>query len=264
MKLCFSTLGCSEMSLEEILALCSDFGISSLEIRGIGGVLDNSKIEVFSSASSNATKIAFEQSGVIPTVLGTSCAFHNQEKFDKAINEGLEAIKIAENLNVPYIRVFGDKITEGDELGCTERVICGIKTLCENAKSTTVLLEVHGSFNTEKALSPVLDGLSDIKNFGLIWDIEHTHEVYGENWLAFYRFARPYIKHVHIKDRNSKKGLVLTGEGDVPIIPITKQLLTDGYDGYFSLEWEKKWHPELPDIRTALDSFIKVMNEARS
>ena len=261
MKLCFSTLGCSEMSLDEIFALSSDFDIHAIEIRGIGGVLDNSKISAFAPESANDTKNAFIDSGIAPIVLGTSCAFHNKEKLGGAINEGLEAIKIAESLGIPYIRVFGDKLIEGDELGCTERLINGIKTICESATRTSVLLEVHGNYNTEAALSPVLDGLKDIKNFGIIWDIEHTQDTYGENWIEFYRFVRPYLKHVHIKDRTAENQLVLIGDGIVPIVPIAKQLLSDGYDGYFSLEWEKKWHPELPNIRTALDSFVKVMNE---
>lgn len=261
MKLCFSTLGCSEMSLDEIFSLCSDFGISAIEIRGIGGVLDNSKISAFLPESINDTKNAFTKSGIAPITLGTSCTFHNKERLDGAIKEGLEAIKIAEGLGIPYIRVFGDKLIEGDELGCTERLIKGIKTICESAKNTSVLLEVHGNYNTEAALAPVLDGLKDVENFGIIWDIEHTQDTYGENWIEFYRFIRPYLKHVHIKDRSSEGKLVLVGDGIVPIIPITKQLLSDGYDGYFSLEWEKKWHPELPDIRTALEAFVKVMNE---
>ena len=263
MKLCFSTLGCSEMSLNEILALCSDFGISAIEIRGIGGVLDNSKIADFLPEAINDTKNAFAECGITPVVLGTSCAFHNKEKFECAISEGLEAIKTAEGLGIPYIRVFGDKLIEGDELGCTERLINGIKTICESATSTSVLLEVHGNYNTEAALSPVLDGLKDVENFGIIWDIEHTQDTYGENWIDFYRFIRPYLRHVHIKDRAAESRLVLVGDGAVPIIPITKQLLSDGYNGYLSLEWEKKWHSELPDMRTALDAFTRVMNEAR-
>ena len=64
-----------------------------------------------------------------------------------------------------------------------------------------------------------------------------------------------------IKDfSDSENRLTLIGEGDVPIARIADRLLSDGYDGYFSLEWEKKWHPELPDIDAALCSFIKVMN----
>ncbi len=265
MKLCFSTLGCSDMSLEEILALCADYRISALEIRGIGGVLDNSKIQAFAKESIGVTSEAFRASGVAPKVLGTSCSFHNAERFDKSVGEGLAAIELAEKLGIPYIRVFGDKILSDDELGCTERVISGLKTLCAAAKNTSVLLEIHGNFNTVTTLSPILNELHDTKNFGLIWDIEHTHGSYGENWLDFYEIVRPFVKHVHIKDRSDAEDrLVLVGKGDIPIIPIVKRLLSDGYDGCLSLEWEKKWHPELPDIRTALDSFIKTMNEVRT
>jgi len=32
-----------------------------------------------------------------------------------------------------------------------------------------------------------------------------------------------------------------------------------GYEGYFSLEWEKKWHPELPVIEDALDALVEVL-----
>lgn len=37
--------------------------------------------------------------------------------------------------------------------------------------------------------------------------------------------------------------LCLIGEGVIPIKEIVKTLESDGYSGYMSLEWEKKWHP---------------------
>jgi sugar phosphate isomerase/epimerase len=65
---------------------------------------------------------------------------------------------------------------------------------------------------------------------------------------------------VHIKDfSNSDGALTLIGNGDIPIIPIVNQLLSDGYDGYFSLEWEKKWHPELPEIESALARYRALL-----
>ena len=185
------------------------------------------------------------------------------DKFDKAIQEGIASVEIAEALGFRYIRVFGDKLIS-DERECTLRVISGLSSLCEHCENVNVLLEVHGDFNNIQALSPVLDKMSDVKNFGLIWDIEHTHKTYGDNWSEFYSFARPYIRHVHIKDYSEvSKRLTLVGDGNIPIIPIVERLLSDGYDGYFSLEWEKKWHRELPDITVALDSFVKQMNEVR-
>ena len=38
-----------------------------------------------------------------------------------------------------------------------------------------------------------------------------------------------------------------------------KRLEQDGYAGCYSLEWEKKWHPELPDPEQEFPSYIKYM-----
>ena len=49
------------------------------------------------------------------------------------------------------------------------------------------------------------------------------------------------------------------GDGDIPIAAIVKKLIEDGFDGYFSLEWEKKWHPELPDCDTEFPFYHDFM-----
>ena len=49
------------------------------------------------------------------------------------------------------------------------------------------------------------------------------------------------------------------GAGDVPIHDIVDTLVKDGYDGYFSIEWEKKWHPELPDCETEFPAYPKFV-----
>ena len=43
-KWCFSTLGCADRSLSDVISLAERYGISALEIRGIGGELKNEKI----------------------------------------------------------------------------------------------------------------------------------------------------------------------------------------------------------------------------
>ena len=260
MKLCFSTLGCVEKNWDEILLLARKYGINGLEIRGIGGVLNNADVVIFSEEKATKTKEEAKAAAISPVVLGTSCMFHTEECLSTALLEGKAAIEIAQRMGIPYIRVFGNNFV-GDQRASTERVVKGISALCEMAKGTgvSVLLEVHGDFNTVEALSPITDALSAVDNFGLIWDVAHTHAPYGENWVVFYEKMRPYIRHVHIKDRKNGGGLVLTGEGAVPILPIIKRMLSDGFDGYFSFEWERYWHPELPDMETALAGFARTV-----
>ena len=256
MKLCFSTLGCCDRELEQILALAKAYNISALEIRGIGGILNNAEIPAFSQERCKDTSRLLEDCGISVAALGTSVSFHAPDKYEKVISEGKAAVSIAERLGIPSIRVFGDRLTEGS----TERVISGLLTLSALSDRVTVLLEVHGDFNTAEALTPIVEGMKGIENFGLIWDIEHTHKPYGDRWEEFYSVFRSHIRHVHIKDYSDRlRNLCLTGDGDIPIKQIAKRMLDDGYEGYFSLEWEKKWHPELPDMEDALDSFIRTM-----
>ena len=122
-----------------------------------------------------------------------------------------------------------------------------------------MLLEVHGDYNRIETLGRVTEQLAGREEFGLIWDIAHTH-AYGDQWDDFYRAFRPLIRHIHIKDRTEEGKLTLPGEGSLPILPIASCLLSDGYDGFFSLEWERKWHPELEALPVALSRFVSLMN----
>lgn len=259
MNLCFSTLGCTERSLDEIFDLCACFGFKMLEIRGIGGVLDNRLIPDFSAKKIDTTVKKFKSAGVTPLILGTSCSFHEKDNFENALSEGRAAILTAAALGASGIRVFGNNLGK-NPAESTERVIDGISTLCQTAdeNGVDILLEVHGDFNTVETLMPVVSALKNEKHFGLIWDICHTQKTYGENWREFYDAFKEHIRHVHIKDVRGDE-LVLTGDGEIPIKNIVSHMICDGYSGAFSLEWEKKWHPELAEIEEALVSFKEIM-----
>lgn len=262
MNLCFSTLGCVACGLSDVIRLAKGYSVTGLEFRGMNGVLDNGSIEEFSESRATETKNQLASAGLTPVVLGTSCSFHSpeRERYDKAITEGKSAVDIAARIGISYIRVFGNKITE-DREACFRRVDEGISALCDYAAGTpvSVLLETHGDYHCVETLQPLVDKLSKNDNFGLIWDVAHTHSVYGKDFVMFYRAMRPYIRHVHIKDFSSTHHkLVLPGDGDIPIRAIMEMLLSGGYEGYFSLEWEKKWHPELPDLPIALERFATL------
>ena len=74
---------------------------------------------------------------------------------------------------------------------------------------------------------------------------------------------RPLLRHVHIKDyhrgENGQFTLCPVGEGDIPLPEIVHTLLRDGYDGYFSLEWEKKWVPSLAEPEEVFPAFVRYM-----
>ncbi len=272
MKLSVSTLGCVGYSLEEAARLCQGFGLSGIELRGLEGELDVRKIAAFSPENAAISAEILKKHGVLPVVLGTSCKFHDPNKRASALDEGRAAVKIASGMGIPYIRVFGNNAVP-DGKTAARSVIEGIGELCGFAAGygVTVLLEIHGDFNRAETLLPVVRGLGggEAKSFGLIWDIAHSDRAVGDGWEPFYRQIAPYVRHVHIKDHRRPSfdepgagyRLTLPGDGNIPIREIVSRLCRDGYDGFFSLEWESRWHPELPPIEEALERFTNIMRD---
>jgi sugar phosphate isomerase/epimerase len=258
MKFCFSTLGCTEYSLDEALALANRFDIPALELRGLCGEVDIRKMAELKPENRAATKEKFREYGIEPLILGTSCKFHDAEKLDDAIAEGIYAIDTARDIGFSGIRVFGNNV-KGDEEECLNRIANGISTLCEYAadKGVDVLLETHGDVNTASRLGKVAEICGKYENFGFIWDVCHTRLTYGDDWRRFCDDFRTLIRHVHIKDV-TPEGLVLPGEGTLPLREMAEYLTENGYEGAFSLEWEKKWHPELPPIQDALAAMLEI------
>ena len=260
MNLCFSTLGCADRDLPAVLSLCREYGMNAVELRGLDGELDFRRMPAFAPDRIEETRKQLASAGVVPLVLGSSCAFHDPSLWQNAVDEGATVVRTAAALGAMGVRVFGNRAV-GERPAAP--VIEGIEAVLAATPqaSVSVLLEVHGDFNTVAALSPILEHFKNEPRFGLIWDIAHSHTAYGENWPVFYGAIAPYVRHVHIKDARGDR-LTLPGEGDIPILPIVRRLLADGYDGAFSLEWEKQWHPELPPLETALDAFVNLMQTA--
>ena len=264
MKLAYSTLGCPEWSFDKILAQTRPMGYGAVEVRGISGEMRCEKIAEFKPGRQLDTLKAVKNAGFELCDFGTSVSFHDPEKREDALYEGKCAIDICHALGIPYIRVFGDRIGDNDERVIIDRVISGISELCEYAKGSGVgiLQEVHGEFNRLERLQAVISGVNS-ESFGLIWDVAHSDKVYFDDYMSFYAPLRPYIKHIHIKDHKRENGsftLCRVGEGDIPIKAIVKQVLSDGYDGWFSLEWEKAWHPELESADDVYPEYVKYMN----
>ena len=258
MKFCFSTLGCTERSLDDVLSLAKKYSIDALELRGLGDVMDNRKITALSPEKREETLSKFAVYGVKPLVLGTSCKFHDAEKLAESLEEGYRSIDIAQSFGFFGIRVFGNNV-KGDEEECLNRIARGISILCEYAadKGIDVLLETHGDVNTAERLGKVAKICRKYENFGFIWDVCHTRLTYGENWRDFCDDFRDLIRHVHIKDI-TPEGLVLPGKGTLPLREMAEYLAENGYDGAFSLEWERKWHPELPPVEDALAAMLEI------
>lgn len=267
-QLAFSTLGCPDWTFEHTVTQAAQMGFTAVEVRGFGAEMRTERLPCFLPENRAATRALLERCGIKLCVAGTSVRFHDERLLPSALDEGRRAVDTCAEMAIPCIRVFGDELPAGEGRAQTiGRVAEGLAELCDYAAgrgAVKVLLEIHGDFNTVDAVAPVLERLSAHPAFGVIWDVEHSFRAYGEDFTGFYELIRPWIRHIHIKDcvmHNGEAVVRLPGYGDVNIPQILGRLKRDGYGGYYSFEWEKRWHPEIAEPEEAFPEYARRMRE---
>lgn len=266
MKLAFSTLGCPDWTLEEILQKGHAMGFQGVEVRGIAGVMDNNKIPAFSDEQIPHTKALFEKYGMTLCGINTSVSFDYAPDLATALQEGMDAIDLCVKLGCDNIRVFGDSISPEDPEHSIRQVVDGLRILCDYAlpRGVKVCLEIHGQFNTKEVVSRVVREV-DSPAFGLIFDMEHVVLGVGRDFYAFYHEVKPYIHRIHVKDYIHKPGggvlAVNLNEGEVPVFAMVRALEKDCYNGFYSFEWEKKWMPEIAPPEEAFPLYVEKMKK---
>ena len=96
-----------------------------------------------------------------------------------------------------------------------------------------------------------------------LWDIHHPYR-FGESIEETFSNLRTSLRHVHLKDARrvgENWELVLFDEGEVPWRETVKTLIEAGYDGALSVEWERKWHPEIEEAETALPKHLSILRK---
>jgi sugar phosphate isomerase/epimerase len=269
MKLAISTLGCPEWSFMKILTEFSICGIKGVEVRGIEGEMEADKISWFAPENLPETQKLMSRFGLQWVGFGTSANFHDEKSCATNIAAAKRAIEVCQRVGIPSVRVFGDRVPDpAQREAIRQRVIAALSELSDYGAAREVLvnLEIHGDFNSVEMIEPIMKTLAKHKGFGILWDVQHSDRCCADDFMPFYQLIKPKLKHVHLKDYHRASDdqpakLCMLGEGDIPLERIIKQLQDDKYKGYFSLEWEKKWHPNLADPEVAFPAFVSFMKK---
>jgi len=269
MKIAITTLGCPDWSFEEVLTRFEEYGVDGIEVRGLDGEMDAEKIKVFFPENAEDTLARVKAHHLELVGFGSSCYFHEPDANEHAFRMqlGKNSIDVCSRMKIPFIRVMGDFVPEGHTLEeITRKVIDGIRELCIYSadKNVDVYLETHGTFKSIETIQPILEALKEFPNFGILWDIEHSDTVYGDDIEAFYEMIFPFLRHLHVKNHIRAKGdtpkrLCSINQGDIPIPKIISWLKRDGFDGCLALEWEKKYHPELDEPEKEFPLFVEYI-----
>ncbi len=224
--------------LEEQLETLGEESISYMELRSVWNtnVLDLTDDEL------DRVKSATAQRGIRISSIGSPIGkVPVTDPFGSHLERFRRALRAADVMEAPNIRVFSFFIPEGQEPGhYREEVIDRMGIMAGEAEDSGVTLlhenekEIYGDVPTRcvdilaSVGSPALRAAWDAANF-----VQCGVSPYSEGFGSL----RPYIEYVHVKDALSGSDRVVpAGAGDGQLPETLSALRASAFDGFFSLE----------------------------
>jgi sugar phosphate isomerase/epimerase len=267
-KLGFSTIGCPEYDLDQVIALAKDHGFEGVELRFLQGTTDLPSLPSFSKSGLIETRQKFDDAGIEVVSIGTGIRMNS---FDpkvraKQLEDTRVHTDIAVALGANYLRVFGGPIPPEQDLDQTlDAIATGLGEVADLSMQSgvTSLLETHDAFcKSPDVLNLYERGASE--NLAVLWDTLHSYR-HGEDAETTWKNLRDRIKLAHVKDAfvatPTGFDFALTGQGSIPIMTFFDVLRNADFDRFVNFEWEKGWHPEIEEPDVAIPHFARYMAE---
>jgi sugar phosphate isomerase/epimerase len=242
------------------VSLGRSWGYAGVELRLIDGEL----IDPAMPASARArVKRTLAAAGLPAVAVDSSIRLAGEDP-----GAGLrQFLELASDWEAPLVRVFGGALPS-DGPGRRARLEAAARVLEEAAPAAERLgvaigVETHDAFSASAVVAELL-ALVDSAAVGAVWDSHHPHRM-GERAADVWANLGPRILLAQVKDARPDSGrddgwqLVPLGEGEVPVRDMLALLSAGGYRGWVSVEWEKRWHPEIAAPEVALPQHLAML-----
>ena len=263
--LAFSTLGCPGWTFDHAVAQAAASGYQALEVRIYNGDIIPADLSASDRAAWQRT-LRTHNLRVIGLGASTRFAFADAATRAENLRDLIAYLELAADLEVPLVRTFG---SPGQIDIPMHQAIDHVAEALNAASATAerlgvdIILETHDAFCKGVDVAAVLAKVPS-RAVGAVWDVHHPYRM-GEDIATTWQLLGPRVKHIHIKDARRRADgswqLVLLGQGEVPCRAVVELLHREGYNGYLSVEWEKKWHPEIEEPEIALPQHAALLRE---
>jgi sugar phosphate isomerase/epimerase len=259
-RIAFSTLAFPDADLATAVSLGRSWGYAGVELRLIDGELIDPGMPPESRARVKRTLAA----AGLPAVAVDSSIRLTGEDTGPELRRFLE---LASDWEAPLVRVFGGPLP-GDGPARRAGLEAAARVLEKAAPAAERLgvaigVETHDAFSASAAVAELL-ALVDSAAVGAVWDSHHPHRM-GERAADVWANIGPRILLAQVKDARPDDGrddgwqLVLLGDGEVPVRDMLGLLSAGRYQGWVSVEWEKRWHPEIAAPEVALPQHLAML-----
>ncbi len=265
-RIAFSTLAFPGATLASAVSLGRRWGYAGVELRLIDGEL----IDPWMTAADRARVRRTVAAAGLPVVAVDSSIRLTDDDPGPQLRQFL---MLASEWGSPLVRVFGGALAPGgparqERLRSAARVLESSVPLASKL-GVAIGVETHDDFSASSTVAGLL-AMADPDWVGAVWDSHHPHRV-GERPAEVYENLAGRILLAQVKDarrnhvRHGAPGddwqLVLLGEGEVPVRQMLGLLAAGGYRRWISVEWEKRWHPEIEEPEVALPQHLALITE---
>jgi L-ribulose-5-phosphate 3-epimerase len=275
MKISGHTMGTPGITVSEALHLFHAAGIRAAELVWqndySAGIPEDASPEFVRTIAETARALEMEIAGLTPYMSDFNSLDSSVRRRD---TQRMEAcIRTAEALGCRHIRVYAGTFKQGDSdyEKKWDWLIDSLQRLGTTAFQAGVYLCVENHFNTMTVSAADTAKLMKAVNspgVGILYDQANLAFTHLEPFEQAIPLQAPWIRHVHVKDlvfvdpsrpftadavarvkaedRAVRSRVV--GEGILDWPAILRALKQVGYNGYLSLEYEYRWHPQdLPE-----------------
>lgn len=254
-------IGSGEKTLVECIALAKESGFDGIEFVGFDVPDGMTKLEYAAMLKNECEKNAIEP---VAYTIGADFINGSDGDIDKEIERLKGEVDVAAALGVKLMRHDSTRGFEKDVRGyksfddALPMIIKGCRAVTAYAATLGIrtTTENHGFFCQESLrVEKIVNGVAN-DNFGLLVDMGNFMCA-DENPVEAVGRLAPYAFHVHAKDFHKKSGNApffcdgffktrggtylrgaIIGHGDVPVYQCLSTLISNGYDGYVTVEFE--------------------------
>ncbi|MEI3246253.1 MAG: sugar phosphate isomerase/epimerase family protein [Lachnospiraceae bacterium] len=292
MKIAGHTMGTPEYTISEAIKLFHDINLDGIEIV----VQDNYKCgipvtastELLSEIKTLSKKYQLHIACLTP--YNSNFNSEDEELREHDISEIIQVINFAAYLGAQYIRLYAGNVsrTTGLKEENYHYIKDSLQRLGNHAAEKNIILLLENHFNTMTVSAK--DSFNMMKwinhpNVRILYDQANLTFTRKEDYEEALSLQKDYIAYVHVKDLVFKKDIENTiptstaksvshqdenerivstrivGEGILPWESILKDLKHIGYDGWLSLEYERRWHPnDIPDAKIGMKKSAEYLH----
>ncbi|WP_302325399.1 sugar phosphate isomerase/epimerase family protein [Enterocloster lavalensis] len=263
MKLSYTTLSVQDRTIGEAVEIASAHGLEGIELRGRGD--SHVSPESTFSYAAHVRELVREHKLAVPCLTAYT-RFHQPTAaaVREEVDRMMDMVRLAEFLEAPCLRVFMGPVLESVSLSQAGQIaIEGLQYASKRLENSPVrlVIETHDSAKDGRTLARILKDVPS--NIGVLLDIIHPWDM-GEEIGKTWEMIGERIYHVHIKDisRTLENGRIYCpiGQGLLPVESTVRWLEGKGYQGFYSLEWEKSaLEGQGVGFEEQLESFVSFM-----